>query len=276
MSVFPFVWPYDFIWVCLFGVCLGSFATAVTYRELHDLGWLLPPKQKQSMDVYCSACPQCHHRLGFWDLWPIVSWVLLRGRCRYCRAPIGWLYPMIEIFVLLACLFLYLLQGLTTSSLVAMLAVPFLVALIVVDFQRMILPNLLVLIVAVLGGVWLAVQWGTGELSSFAVLLHLGAAVLYGAFFWGLGALVAFLLKKEALGGGDVKFVAAAGLWLGPALLSPFCIVAGFLGVVIGAAWRAATKSAVFPFGPALIVTFYLFIVLGTAQVERIFLQSFL
>ena len=81
---------------CFFilGVNLGSFSSAVFYRACRGESWIFGRNRREAAR---SECPQCGHRLGVLDLLPLFSWLFLRGRCRYCRAQIGWVYPLLEL-----------------------------------------------------------------------------------------------------------------------------------------------------------------------------------
>lgn len=251
----------DWALAVMLGLCLGSFATAITYRELNDIPWLWPRKTAGSssshMQTYRSACPHCHHTLSALDLVPVLSWLFLRGRCRYCQAKIGLFYPAIELICLAACCLLYWVHGFTPVSVLMMVAVPFLLALVVVDFKYMILPNSAVGGVAVLGAAALVAEYAAGHLSLWAAGAYIAAALIYGGFSLLMGFVVSRVLKKEALGMGDVKFFAVAGLWLGLGAFPAFCILSGVLGIVIGGLWQKITGKPVFPFGPALIAALY-------------------
>ena len=84
------------------------------------------------------------------------------------------------------------------------------------------------------------------------------SALLFGGFALLMGVSVSFVLKKDALGMGDVKFFAVAGLWLGGAMLPAFCILSGVMGIILGGVWQRVTGSQLFPFGPALILSMYI------------------
>lgn len=250
----------DAVFVTLLGLSLGSFSTAITYRELHGIAWLWPKKaavDEAQLSTYRSTCPQCLHPLSVWDLIPVFSWLFLRGRCRYCAKPIGRLYPLLELGCLSACLLIFAVHGLDAQSLAMMACVPFLAALIIVDFQRMILPNLLVALSALCGVAYLVAGYLQQSLTGWDVAMAGFAAILYGGFSLLMGWLVAKLLRKDALGMGDVKFFAVAGLWLGAAEFPAYCILSGLFGIVLGLIWQGVTGSKLFPFGPALIVALY-------------------
>ncbi|HRQ60401.1 MAG TPA: prepilin peptidase [Alphaproteobacteria bacterium] len=226
--------------VAIVGLVLGSFATALTHRI--PLGQDIGFNKKVR-----SECTSCGHKLSTLDLFPVFSWLFLKGQCRYCKARISVLYPAIELACVAAVLGIYAVYGFTAQGMVALFAMPFLLALLAIDLRHFILPDALVGGLLVFGFMfhgWQAVHFIVPALS-FAVIL------------WLLGWIMGRLLKKEALGFGDVKFFGVAGFWLGFPALAPLCLMAGMFGVVMGLVWKVALKSDIFPFGPALIVSFY-------------------
>lgn len=161
------------------------------------------------------------------------------------------------------CLGYYWLYGLSAPVVFPIfLVLPFLWALAAVDFRSKILPDTLVLAVAVLGGVRLLLRMA-GEGEVFGPFLEAASgALIFGGVAWLVGKAVGRLTGKASLGFGDVKFFAVAGWWLGPASLAAFCVAAGLAGIVLGLAWRKVTGEERFPFGPALILSFCLLLAL--------------
>jgi len=184
----------------------------------------------------------------------------LRGHCRYCRELIGWKYPAIEVLTLVVCLGAYASLDLSVGGLLFIFAMPFLVALLFIDMEDMILPDQLVLALGIIGGVHILIQSIIYE-SSAVVLAGVAGIFLFGGIAWALKEIVGGLLKREALGFGDVKFFAVAGLWLGAEKLPYFMLLSGLLGLVFGLIWRVVKGNKLFPFGPALIVSFYVLFV---------------
>lgn len=236
------------------GLVLGSFASAMSHRIPDGRSWVRAR----------SACPRCGHVLGVGDLVPVFSWLFLRGRCRYCRASIGVRYPLIELSSALLCLGIFLMHGWGVQAGLMMLAVPFLLAMLVIDLDHMILPDQLNLILAVLGVGY--VLSGADD----AVMALAGAAMgagLYAGLLYLAGVVVGKIRRRDAVGMGDVKFLAVAGLWLGVWALPFFLILSGLFGVVFGLLWRRMGKGGgqgdVFPFGPALIMAFFVCLVFG-------------
>lgn len=270
MDLFSFIHTFpisDYVIAILLGLAFGSFATALIHRIPLGQSWVFETAKEGG--EHRSACPYCGHRLGLKDLIPILSWVMQKGQCRYCGHKIAPLYPLTELATVLGALGIVAVCGLTAQSAVILLALPFLIALIVIDLKEMILPNQLVLITLILGAVYHAIPGITMSDSDLEhmVLLHGGGAVLFFAVSWLLGLIMSKVLKREALGFGDVKFMAVAGLWLGAPLLGSFFIVSGVMGIVLALIWQKITQEPRFPFGPALIFAFYVLILLKTSQI---------
>ncbi len=260
---------FELIAVVGFGLILGSFSTALIYRVPRAIPWAWErssKKHKHAAPVY-SACVSCGHKLSAFDLVPVLSWLFLRGKCRYCGAHIGARYVLTELLSVLLCLIIYVVWGLTVASFILFLTVPFLVALLVIDIDHMILPNQLVFIVG--GFALIFILWKAYLASSCCwpyssprvwqdiVMSSLLGAVLYAFVSWFLGEIMTRLLKRDALGFGDVKFFLVAGLWLGAAYLPYFMMISGVSGILLSLLWRLKKGEEAFPFGPALVLALF-------------------
>ncbi len=238
------------------GLCLGSFATAMIARIPAGRSWIASSSKAER-----SACAHCRHTLSALDLVPLFSWLFLRGKCRHCGHAIGWRYPVIECATLLLCLAVYGAWGLSAAGIVLMLAAPFIMAMLVIDLDHLILPDQLQAIMFFLGLIFIFFQSETPfsldntlEMYGYAF----GAAAVYFLLAYSLAKGGMFFLKREALGMGDVKFFAVAGLWLGFTSLPAFLLLAGAGGVLLGLIWQFVVKQKLFPFGPALLMAFLL------------------
>lgn len=231
------------------GLCFGSLATALSWRIPRGI----------STSVERSRCPSCHHALGIPDLVPVFSWLALRGRCRFCRAAIGWRYPVIELATLALCLGFYARFGFSAQSLVLMALAPVLVAAADIDFAFKILPDGLNIAALLLGAAGIAAGAPSSADPPGFIIDHaenaVGGMILYAGAALVLRYGCMAVLKKDPLGWGDVKFFAAAGFWLGmdPMVFAHFLLVSGTLGTLIALVWRKIHKEAEFPFGPALL-----------------------
>jgi leader peptidase (prepilin peptidase) / N-methyltransferase len=193
------------VWAGLAGAAVGSFLNVVIARVPAGESIVRPR----------SRCPRCRAEIAWYDNVPVISWLLLRGRCRRCRAPIALRYPLVELLVAAALVFVALL-----------------VALAFIDLDTWLLPHALTWPLIATG--LLAAALGLGPAPSVASAA-LGAAIGFGTF-----GLVAWLgeklLKREALGWGDVWLLAGLGAWLGVGALLPVILIASITGSVVGIA----------------------------------------
>lgn len=248
----------EIIFISFFGLVLGSFATAVTYREMAGEVWFSLSGKKSSR---WSKCPKCGQRLKPADLIPVFSWLAAGGRCRYCHEPISRRYLYIEIASLLACLGLYASYDFTPQAFILMAMVPFLLALIVIDAQIMLLPNRLVAICCAIAVIF--VMWGVYASGfDWRVLIDpLSGLIAYPAVFAISAWLMTRMLGKSALGRGDIKFLCAPGLIAGFQIMPIFLISSGIMGVLTALIFQKYKDSALFPFGPSLILSLYIIMV---------------
>lgn len=242
----------SYVFVAILGLILGSFSSAITYRIPRSESWWSRDRSK---------CPHCGKTLSWRDLIPLVSYIMNKGKCRYCGAKISIRYPLIELTSALACLTIFFIFGLSLETLMIIALVPFLLSLLWIDLDHKILPDQLNLIAFMLGLLFV------GLTKTDIIINHAIGMMIYPVLAWGLGLGMSKLLKKQALGFGDVKFFAVAGLWLGINPLPHFLILSGVLGVLLGVIWRSVKKEALFPFGPALIAAFFIILLINSSQI---------
>ncbi len=177
-----------------------------------------------------SRCPACKTPIGWRDNVPVLSWVLLRGRCRACRAPIAWRYPLVEILAGLAALVAVGRHGLTAAALAEFALAATLLALSFIDLDTWLLPHALT-VPLLLAGVGLSAL-GLTAASSLASSAA-GAAVGWLAFA-AVSLVGEKVLRKEALGFGDVWLLGGIGAWLGLPALLPVVLLASLQGTAVG------------------------------------------
>lgn len=133
----------------VFGICLGSFASALSYRVPRHLPWVyIYDKKAQQYKAIRSACPSCSKILEARDLIPLLSWIMAGGRCRHCKTAISVRYPMQELASgILACLVLYALKPHYDLVIAMILSMPFAIAAIIAILQHRILPYSMLLII---------------------------------------------------------------------------------------------------------------------------------
>lgn len=227
---------FELALVVALGLVFGSFVTLVS--------WRLP--RGEPVSATRSRCPKCKTTLGIPALVPFFSWALQRGRCRYCKAPVPWRYPLTELAQVALFLAVYAVYGVSAqAAFLALLSICLLI-LIVVDFEWYIIPDEIQIAMLALGLVYPAVAdiAYASALASGLMGLAIGLTLRFG-YGW--------VMKKEGLGWGDVKFLPIIGLWLADVnAWPPFLFYAGVWGVVTALVWRALGRGERFPFGPAL------------------------
>ncbi|HVR44584.1 MAG TPA: prepilin peptidase [Thermoanaerobaculia bacterium] len=217
------------LWIFALGAIIGSFLNVVIHRFPREESIVFPP----------SRCPRCGARIRPWDNVPIVSWLILLGRCRDCRSPIAVRYPLVELANGLFWLAAWLHLGLTLSALLVALAVSMTIALIFIDAEIQILPDVIDLpgIAVGLGIGWLGAGLARPHLVLSSSLLD---SILGAAFGAGLLLAVALAYRLirgiEGMGLGDVKMIAMIGAVCGWAAVLPVIFLASVVGAVIGIA----------------------------------------
>lgn len=235
------------------GAALGSFLNCAAYRIVRG----------ESFVRGRSRCPDCDHTLAPRDLVPVFSWLVLRGKCRYCGKKIPARYPLTELvfaLVTLACVLRFDLTLLCARNLVFLAC---LYCLALTDLDAQIIPDGCLLTAALAWAVtapFLLPSWAEAG----KCLL---AALVYGGALLGLSLVMDRVLGRESLGGGDVKLFALTGLYLGLVGTLFAVLLACILGLLIALALRIRRAQA-FPFGPAIAASAALMLLYGGALVE--------
>ena len=225
------------ILIFILGLIVGSFSNVCIYR--------IP--RNESMIYPASHCPKCRSSIRPIDNIPLLSYILLKGKCRNCGSKISIQYPVVEFLTGIIYIFIFLIYGLTLQSLIYIILLSSLIIIAFIDLNKQIIPD-----VISLPGI------GVGLILSFFVpyisFINSALGVLVGGgiiFIIGLAGSVIF--KKEAMGGGDVKLAAMIGAFLG----WKYTIISLFLGFFLGALVgiflilsKIKSKEDMVPFGP--------------------------
>jgi len=220
--------------VFIIGACIGSFLNVCIYR--------LP--REQSVVYNPSHCPGCGRRLGVLDLVPLLSYVLLKGRCRYCNEKISARYPLVELITALFFVVAYQFWGWQWQTVAMWVFFAVLITASAIDYQHKIIPDEIIVAGFVLG-LPLVFLAGSSKLVDG----------LIGFFVAGLLFLIIAVVSKGGMGGGDIKLSALMGLFLGwpgiiVALFSSF-LLGGLSSITLMALGLRGRKDVV-PFGPYL------------------------
>lgn len=243
------------------GAMVGSFLNVVVYRlprmlerQWHDEcahlhGETVSPRPAYNLATPGSACPKCDHAIRWFENIPIFSFVIQRGRCNHCHAPIAARYPMVEGFTALAAAFTIGFFGANTTGVAALVLVWSLIALALIDFDTQLLPDNITLPLLWLGLLW-NLDGGFVPLEDAVI----GAVAGY-LLLWSVYHLFKWVTGKEGMGYGDFKLLAALGAWLGWGLLPIIILASSVVGAVIGTAMIVLAghdRAQPLPFGPYL------------------------
>jgi len=225
----------------IFGSCIGSFLNVCIYRLPNSLSIVSPP----------SACPGCREPIRFYDNIPILSYLFLRGKCRYCQTPIAMRYPLVEIMGGLFAVCAYLKFGLSLQALVMFVLIAALIVITFIDLDHRIIPDVISLPGIPIGFAASFFLPDIGYKASLLGILAGGGSLLLVAWAYSL------LTKKEGMGGGDIKLLAMIGAFVGwkGVLLTIF--LSSAIGTLCGLAVMVQSgknmKLAI-PFGPFLAI----------------------
>lgn len=234
--------------VALFGALVGSFLNVVIVRL---------PEEGASVVFPASHCPACKKPIAWHDNIPLVSFLLLRGRCRHCGERISWRYPLVEAAMAFLALALYQNFGLTQLYPIYFLFCAALIAIIFIDLQHQIIPDLISLPGIIIG-------FALSFVNPFVSWQDAGLGIVFGGGSFYLVALVYYLLtKREGMGGGDIKLLAMIGAFLGWQSL-PFVVFgSSLLGTVVGVGAMVKQRKGgktVIPYGPFLAIAALLYL----------------
>lgn len=254
--------PVAFITVCtVLGLLVGSFLNVVIHRlpKMLERGWHAQcaelrgeetaPGEPYNLLTPRSACPHCHHAISALENIPVISYLLLRGKCRGCHAAISLRYPIIEAISGILCGFAAWHFGFGLAAVGAILLIWALLALTAIDFDTQLLPDDITLPL-----IWIGLLfnlYGTFTTLHDAVLGAIAGYIALWAVYW----LFKLATGKEGMGYGDFKLLAALGAWLGWQLLPLIIILSSLVGAVIGITLIVAVKRGrdiPIPFGPYL------------------------
>jgi leader peptidase (prepilin peptidase)/N-methyltransferase len=253
----PLAAQYGF--AIIFGLVIGSFLTVVVHRlpimlerawQAETLTEHTPPAERYNLAVPRSACPHCGHVLRAWENIPVVSYVLLRGRCAKCHARVSARYPLTELATALFAALSLFAFGPTWIALVAFGLCAMLLAMSLIDFDTRYLPDSLTLPL-----LWAGLIVNLGD-TAF-VPLHeavIGAIAGY-LFLWCVYWLFRLVRGVEGMGYGDFKLLAALGAWLGWEALPQIVLLSAIAGAIFGLAATGIGKMRFeepLPFGPFL------------------------
>jgi leader peptidase (prepilin peptidase)/N-methyltransferase len=245
----------------LFGLIVGSFLNVVIHRlpKMMEMDWQcqcaelrgeeIPVTKPLTLSTPRSRCPHCGHGITALENIPLVSWLILRGKCSGCSAPISIRYPIVEAVTGLLTTFAAWHFGFGVAAAGAILFIWAMIALTGIDFDTQLLPDSITLPL-----IWLGLLFnlaGTYTSLSSAVIGAVAGYLSLWSVYWGFK----LATGKEGMGFGDFKLLAAIGAWLGWQMLPLTILLSSFVGAVVGIALIVLAKrgrNVPIPFGPYL------------------------
>ena len=261
-----------YIAVGLLSLCIGSFLNVVIYRtpKMMEQEWrqdchmFLHPEQaiidesKLTLSKPASTCPKCSTEIRWYQNIPVISWLVLRGKCGSCQNPISMRYPLIELLTALASLVIVSVFGPTLQMLFGLLLTWILIALTFIDFDTQLLPDRYTLTLAALGL----------GINSYAIYISPTSAIwgyIIGFLcLWIVYYLFKIVTGKEGMGYGDFKLLAALGAWMGPLMLPLIVLLSSLVGAIIGIVLLKIRKeNQPFAFGPYIAIAGWIAFIWG-------------
>ena len=261
-----------YIAVGLLSLCIGSFLNVVIYRtpKMMEQEWrqdcqmFLHPEQaiidesKLTLSKPASTCPKCRTEIRWYQNIPVISWLVLRGKCGSCQNPISIRYPLIELLTALASLVIVSVFGPTLQMLFGLLLTWTLIALTFIDFDTQLLPDRYTLTLAALGL----------GINSYAIYISPTIAIwgyIIGFLcLWIVYYLFKIITGKEGMGYGDFKLLAALGAWMGPLMLPLIVLLSSLVGAIIGIILLKIRKeNQPFAFGPYIAIAGWIAFIWG-------------
>ena len=247
--------------VAVVGLCVGSFLNVVVHRlpKMMEAQWRAecaefegrepPPHERLDLMHPPSRCPSCGTGIRAIQNIPVLSWLALRGKCAACKAPISIRYPAVELLAGVLAVLVAMRFGYSAALVPALIYTWALIALAFIDFDTQLLPD----------DITLPLLWLGLLVNAFGVLVDLRSAVFGAAagylILWSVYWAFRILAKKEGMGFGDFKLLAAIGAWTGWQVLPFVILVSAGLGAIIGSIGLWLSKRGTdtrIPFGPFL------------------------
>ena len=263
--------------VSLFGLLVGSFLNVVIYRlpVILQRNWqqecsefIGKPITQQAPFNLCtprSRCAHCQHQLSALDNIPLVSWLWLRGRCRYCASGIAKRYPLIELSSALLSAIAAWRFGASVELVAALLLSWMLLCMTMIDIDHLLLPDNLTLPL-----LWVGLLLNINQLFIPLPDAVIGAVVGYGVL-WSLYWLFKLATGKEGMGYGDFKLLAALGAWFGWQAILPIILISSITGLLLALVLmtnRGLSAERAMPFGPALALAGWVYLIWGTQLIS--------
>lgn len=245
--------------IVVLGLCFGSFLNVVIYRLPNNMNIAFPS----------SHCPNCNYKLKWYDNIPVLSYIILKGKCRNCKEKISPRYMIVEILTAILILVCYLKFDLSLMFILSSIAVMVYICITFIDSKHYIIPDSLNIILGIIGifSLFCKMEKGNLIIDWQDKLIGLGVGILLTAIF----ILIEKVLKKEVIGGGDLKLILATSLFLGWQLMLLGIFLGSFIACLIEIPLSRNEKlreNHQLPFGPYLVGGFLISLFVGMNIIE--------
>lgn len=262
----------------VFSLMIGSFLNVVIFRlpKILEQGWkaecrefladeLVQTSKNENEAIITlskpsSTCPSCQHKIRFYENIPVISWLLLRGKCSKCQNKISARYPLVELSTALLSVVIAANFGATLTTLFLLILTWGLVCLTLIDLDHMLLPDQITLPLVWLG-LLVNINGAIVPLSDAVIGAVAGYMSLFSVFW-----LFKLITGKEGMGHGDFKLVAVFGAWIGWQLLPLLILMASAVGAIIGISmmvFKGHQRQQAIPFGPYLAIAGWITLLWG-------------
>lgn len=260
-------YPWLFVvFATIFGLIMGSFLNVVIHRLpiMMERGWreecaeafpeykITPPEGQYNLSVPRSACPKCKTPIRILDNIPVLSWLILKGRCRHCDNKISSRYPLVELLTAAMCGIVAWYLGFSWYSIALIGMTLVLISATFIDLDTMLLPDQLTVPL-----LWVGVALALLGISPISLQDSVIGAIAGYLCLWSVYWLFKLATGKEGMGYGDFKLLAALGAWLGWQYLPMIILLSSVVGVVFGLIQLRMQSKGIdtaFPFGPYLAI----------------------
>jgi prepilin signal peptidase PulO-like enzyme (type II secretory pathway) len=234
----------------LFGMVAGSFVTMASYRLAVE------DKPIKELIFMSSSCTRCNHKLGFLNLFPILSWIFQKGCCSFCNAKISIRYPIIELVCTISFVLIYFISGAVIDAKLVLLLLIFvtLFVMIITDLEHYFISDMNQIILFILIVLYHFMVTFSGEVQDHGLAYYFFSCAVYLVFGIALHYFFKILTNQEGIGVDDIKFFAIAGFAVGIDKFALFMFLSGIFGIIFGLAWTKIKKEETFPFAPSLVV----------------------
>lgn len=242
--------------IFIYGACIGSFLNVVIYRVPNEI----------SIAKGRSYCPRCNTQIRNYDLVPIASYLKLKGKCRQCKAQISKRYPLVELFTGMVAVMIFMVKGFAMISVTVFIVSAILIAISMIDFDTMTIPDGLVIAMIPLAIYMAFMQSDVSFISS-----------VIGFFAVSVPMLLLNQVIPDSFGGGDVKLIAVCGFMLG----WENTLLAMFIAILIGGIYAVyllvsgkSKRGAHIAFGPYICLGVYISMLYGN-EIIKLYLGMF-